>query len=245
MKPSRTKNIWNKPVPDVTAARAAAADDPRCKPYFGELTKFRSPAGFNAEIFAREVHSATLTMDFHPYQVALEASSANDLRGQILTAQNQLMVRHQQAQVTINSPFTRWQATLQFDHDGHVETAVAATRDDLLRTLLAWKAETAPEPVGSKPPEQEHLPLWSVKRTEEALAFVQFRDAVPEFRRTARNAMSILHWLTEHKLGITCATLIQAYDFLEDNNCLDRLGDELDEEAEAAAREELEQEDRQ
>lgn len=227
MKPSRTHNVWGKKVPDVQSALAAVKDDVRT-PYHGKISTQRF-AGFTAHFWRTERYSATVAVDTGEKRV-FRATSINDLREQLLHVQQNLLTLHRAATVygLDDPPQVVWVARLEFD-DGKVETAEAPSEDELLLNLARGVAEAR---MAGRPAKR----VWVAPGTT---AITEFLAETPEYRATARNHLALRRWLGQHRKTWSKNALMEAFDFLFDQHCLDEHGQTLDEDEQNIAQREL------
>jgi hypothetical protein len=199
-----TKNL-----PTVEEARARAVDDPRT-PYHSGVEQVRNE-NFTGTIWPEERHQATVTNRDTGERKVLTAPSAAALGGQIAWEQQGLLAARHQAEVTLAPPRTVWVAEIRY-FDGASERAEAATHDDLLLTLLSWKARTTAteHELAAQPPPLE---IWD----EETRHAWFFKDAVGEqYHATPENYRRLTAWLRERRLPLTVENLLKAFHDLND-----------------------------
>jgi hypothetical protein len=201
-------------LPTVEEARARAVDDPRT-PYHSRVEHVRNEK-FTGTIWREERHQATVTNRDTGERKVLTTPSAAALGEQIAWEQQGLLAARHHAEVTVDPPRTVWVAEIRY-LDGASERAEAATHDDLLLTLLSWKARataTEHEMAAPSPPPE----LWD-DETREAWIF---KDGVgTQYRATPGNQRKLTAWLRERGLPLTCQNLLAAFHDLNDRRELE------------------------
>jgi hypothetical protein len=210
-------------LPTSEAAKSDALADPRTAPsragiapsLYGKAQTLKGD-GFTAKFWKQQRHSVTVTVLETGESKRLEAASSHDLTEQLLHLQQNLMVRHLQAQVFPEEPREVWVTDLVYD-DGTGERCEAGSYDDLMTALLSWNAKTQTPATGSP-----HLPLWSVKTANEAIACQQFVDLLGgAYKHTPGNAQKIQEWLDEHNKAVTLKNLVEGFHYLNDRFLLE------------------------
>ncbi|MCL6650533.1 MAG: hypothetical protein K6U89_19725 [Chloroflexi bacterium] len=196
-------------LPTVEAARSRAADDPRT-PYHSNVEHVRN-ANFTGTIWREERHEATIINLDTGESKTLTAPSGPALGAQIAWEQQGLLAARHQAEVTAHAPRTVWVAEIRY-LDGSTERAEADTHDELLLTLLSWKARTTAteHAMAAQPPAPELLD----DETREAWIF---KDALRgQYHATPGNYRKLAAWLRERKLLLTAQNLLKAFHELND-----------------------------
>jgi hypothetical protein len=215
------KTVWGQAphtsaLPTVAEARDRAIDDPRSSMH-GRPETVRGD-GFVARIWKQERHRVRITVIGTNETRILEASSATDLGEQLIHHEATLLAKNMQARVDPQEPTTIWYATIDYS-DGTSEKCEAPDRETLLATLLCWKGRTTAELIPAKP---EHLPEWSTKDVEEAIAVRNFLDIVgDQYTPTPKNAERLQNFLQSRHLPMTVENLLVAFDNFNDVGFLD------------------------
>lgn len=240
---TKTKPVWQTPSFTKAAARVEESrklviDDPRT-PYHGTRQSF-SQNGISGWYKRETLYRATLTdLEGGATQVE-EASSNQELWAKILQHQQIALANSHQLSIdpdprltnNVFQPVVRWIAEFTTP-DGDSGRAAAATLDELMITILNWRADDlaalreieeaqAPAPV-------VHYDWATICDGAQKVQLQMFVDRVPEYRPTFRNFFKLEDWLKRNKKEWICENLIAAFDELFDAGELDGHGQPIDE----------------